>query len=227
MQRLELRVEFILIASLVHSTRDFAAATLGLPNSPSHHFRSASSFQMSFSHLATVEVQLVMQHCDTAEILLLARTCRHTLIAASNEFAWRGGEKSAVSILMPPVVATMPSQQSNGDTRLRRKEVATAAPIDQFARRSASRLLRHAPINCRWLIERWEDVIGERLLKSPEACRRYEVSAWTCQHNCVDSSLPCLLSSGSICSAYLTLRLLLLSAGGNPSQRCVTLRASP
>ena len=42
-----------------------------------------------FRSLATVELQLVMQHCDLNTLLALARCSRFTLSAASHPFAWR------------------------------------------------------------------------------------------------------------------------------------------
>jgi hypothetical protein len=44
---------------------------------------------MSLHRLATIELQLVMQHCDAQSLLALARCSRFTLEAASDSFAWR------------------------------------------------------------------------------------------------------------------------------------------
>jgi hypothetical protein len=44
----------------------------------------------TLSGLATVELQLIMQHCDAQSLLALARCSRFTLSAASDPFAWRG-----------------------------------------------------------------------------------------------------------------------------------------
>jgi hypothetical protein len=44
---------------------------------------------MSFSRLATVEVQLVMQNVDLQSLLKLARCSKFTLACALGEFAWR------------------------------------------------------------------------------------------------------------------------------------------
>jgi hypothetical protein len=44
---------------------------------------------MSFSFLATVELQLIMHYCDAKSLLVLARCNRFSLSAASADFAWR------------------------------------------------------------------------------------------------------------------------------------------
>jgi hypothetical protein len=44
---------------------------------------------MSLSRLAAVELQLVMQCCDLQSLLALSRCSRHSLAAASSDFAWR------------------------------------------------------------------------------------------------------------------------------------------
>ena len=50
---------------------------------------AAASTGAPFQRLATVELQLVMQHCDLSTLLLLARCSRFTLSSASHPFAWR------------------------------------------------------------------------------------------------------------------------------------------
>ena len=53
------------------------------------HSPRAAVHTENFQRMATVELQLVMQHCDAQSLLALARCSRFTFAAASNSFAWR------------------------------------------------------------------------------------------------------------------------------------------
>jgi hypothetical protein len=70
---------------------------------------SSSSFSFaSFSRLATVEVQLVLQCCDLAERLALARCSRATLAAARHPFAW-ATPAGPVRLRLRPLVGLEPA----------------------------------------------------------------------------------------------------------------------
>ena len=67
----------------LHPAAAFAEEEQQLPAAAS------ASAGAPFRRLATVELQLIMQHCDLSTLLALARCSRFTLHAASHSFAWR------------------------------------------------------------------------------------------------------------------------------------------
>ncbi len=85
---------------------------------------------MSFSRLATVEVQLIMHHCDTADLLNLACCSRHTLAAASAKYAWNDAVTPMHALVSPA-----------------RWQPHAVLPLDLHALRDRSPLLRHSPIS--------------------------------------------------------------------------------
>lgn len=69
---------------------------------------AGASITPSFSHvdrLATVELQLIMQHCDKVSLLRLARCNRMTLAAASHPFAWRSSAPLPMKVDRLSVIA--------------------------------------------------------------------------------------------------------------------------
>ncbi len=73
-----------------------------------------------------------MQHCNTADLFTLARTCRHTLAAASDAFAWRG-DRTLIEVRM-------------------RSPADAVTQVNQLARRNRNPLLRRAPISLHWRV---------------------------------------------------------------------------
>jgi len=65
-----------------------------------------------FDRLAQVELQIVMQHCDQATLLALARCSRTTLAAASQPFAWRALSPLRLECKWPLDLSTRLSQSS-------------------------------------------------------------------------------------------------------------------
>ncbi len=101
--------------------------------------------------LATVEVQLIMHHCDTSDLLALARCCRHILAAASHAFAWRG-DKSLVQVRM--------RQPSTDEKQPARRWWKKSTPqVDQLTLCIRSPLLRHAPLGVHFLLQhgKWQE----------------------------------------------------------------------
>jgi hypothetical protein len=59
---------------------------------------------MPLHALATVELQLVMHHCDARSLVSLALCCRRFFVAASSPFAWREcGTSLATRLTLRPV----------------------------------------------------------------------------------------------------------------------------
>jgi hypothetical protein len=59
-----------------------------------------AGISMNLSHLATVEMQLIMHFLDHASLLALARCSRFTLACASADFAWQS--LSPLPVLVRP-----------------------------------------------------------------------------------------------------------------------------
>ncbi len=108
-----------------------------------------NSIMPPFERLATVEVQLIMHHCDTIDLLSLVHCSRHTLVAASQAFAWRGAT-TLVQVRM-------------------RSPADAATQENQLALRNRSPLLRHAPISFHWLVTPEQD--GTAVFDSLRAVR--------------------------------------------------------
>jgi hypothetical protein len=117
---------------------------------------------MALDRLATVELQLVTQHCDVQSLLALARCSRFTLTAASDSFAWR-----ALSPLPLPFVARK-SESRNSEIRVATKEnlwqrlsscIRPSPPLQspprpppplQLSERVSGSLLRFCDIAVQW-----------------------------------------------------------------------------
>ena len=117
---------------------------------------------MALDRLASVELQLVMQHCDKITLLALARCCRFTLAAASDSFAWR-----ALSPLPLPFVARK-LESRNSEIRVAAKQnawqrlsncIRPAPPLPspprpppplQLSERMSGSLLRFCDIAVQW-----------------------------------------------------------------------------
>ena len=80
---------------------------------PAPQIRVASpAAAASLAGLATVELQLIMQHyCDLSTLLALARCSRFTLHAASDPFAWRALSPLSWNFVHPLGPDTVTSQQ--------------------------------------------------------------------------------------------------------------------
>ena len=122
---------------------------------------------MSLDRLATVELQLIMQHCDAQSLLLLARCSRFTLHAASDPFAWRALSPLSWNFVHP--------LGPGADVELRRPEISLwqrmrccirplplsppPAPslllrMPSLAQRISGSLLRHCDIRIDWNYDR-------------------------------------------------------------------------
>ena len=99
-----------------------------------------------FRRLATVELQLIMQHCDQRTLLALARCSRFTLSAASHPFAWR-----ALSPLSFPTTVA-----------------------DLGGRLRGSRLLAHCDVALRWQppTNWWQPAVDDAELAAIESVPR-------------------------------------------------------
>src|SRR4051794_13141737 len=64
-------------------------APLPPPSTLTHLFIQYILSTMSLSSLATVELQLIMHHCDLKSLLSLARCCHFALSCASTRFAFQ------------------------------------------------------------------------------------------------------------------------------------------
>ena len=128
-----------------------AAATAAIAHEqqrqPQQQPTAAFAAGAPFQRLATVELQLIMQHCDFKTLLALARCSRFALSAASHPFAWRA---------LPPL--SFPTTVADLGGRLR-----------------GSRLLAHCDVALRWLPstqERWQPDVDDAELAAIESVPR-------------------------------------------------------
>jgi hypothetical protein len=96
---------------------------------------------MPFSALASIELQLIMQCCDSISLLRLARCCRNTMAAADAPFAWLHASS------LPLTIASV------------------AQLSDPHFTIPSGRLLRHVGLSVRWphraVARGWQGPVSE------------------------------------------------------------------
>jgi len=134
---------------------------------------------MSFDRMATVELQIVMQHCDLRTLLALARCSRFTFAAASNAVAWRGLSPLELDFAHPP------APEAGAWQRLRRWIRPPPLPPLPLAQRLSGSLLRFCDIRINWTNDRGSpfspvtDAELDALAAIPRLCALNSCGRWT------------------------------------------------
>ena len=117
----------------------------------------------SLAGLATVELQLVMQHCDLQSLLFLARCSHSTLEDASDPLAWRG-RCLGLTFVHPPAPGADAGQRRPEISLWQRLRCCIRPPpppppapsllLPSLTQRISGSLLRHCDVRINWNYDR-------------------------------------------------------------------------
>jgi hypothetical protein len=164
---------------------------------------------MSFRHLATVEIQLVMRCCTAADLVSLACTCRVALAAAQSNFAWDACSLINAKLDSACLAGMQPLQRFAPIRLACMQQFADSVPVVTVRVRTLAAITRTLTIDqVRMLYKQpWcTNLTALELCERQEAASLAGIRTWVCLAACAFPRLTTLRLTfeGSICVNPLT-----------------------